>query len=88
MIKSVLIVALLMRVVDVYKVVEVVFILTFGGPGLETELLALHVYKVAVHRAEPRLCLGHRYAAARHRRSAERHDSGGLEPPRGQSRNR
>ena len=47
MIKSVLIVALLMRVVDVYKVVEVVFILTFGGPGLETELLALHVYKVA-----------------------------------------
>lgn len=47
MIKSVLIVALLMRIVDVYKVVEVVFILTFGGPGLETELLALHVYKVA-----------------------------------------
>ena len=27
-----------MRIVDVYKVVEVVFILTFGGPGLETEL--------------------------------------------------
>lgn len=47
MIKSVLIVALLMRIVDVYKVVEVVFILTFGGPGLETELLALHVYKTA-----------------------------------------
>lgn len=47
MIKSVLIVALLMRIVDVYKVVEVVFIMTEGGPGLETELLALHVYKVA-----------------------------------------
>ena len=47
MIKSVLIVALLMRIVDVYKVVEVVFILTEGGPGLETELLALHIYKVA-----------------------------------------
>ena len=47
MIKSVLIVALLMRIVDVYKVVEVVFILTEGGPGLETELLALHVYKTA-----------------------------------------
>lgn len=47
MIKSVLVVALLMRIVDVYKVVEVVFILTFGGPGLETELLALHVYKTA-----------------------------------------
>lgn len=47
MIKSVLVVALLMRIVDVYKVVEVVFILTEGGPGLETELLALHVYKVA-----------------------------------------
>ena len=47
MIKSVLVVALLMRIVDVYKVVEVVFILTEGGPGLETEILALHVYKVA-----------------------------------------
>lgn len=47
MIKSVLIVALLMRIVDVYKVVEVVFIMTEGGPGLETELLALHIYKIA-----------------------------------------
>jgi len=47
MIKSVPVAALLMRIVDVYKVVEVVFILTEGSPGLETELLALHVYKVA-----------------------------------------
>lgn len=43
MIKSVPIVALLMRIVDVYKVVEVVFILTEGGPRLEAELLELHV---------------------------------------------
>ena len=28
-------------------IVEVVFILTFGGPGRSTELLALHIYKTA-----------------------------------------
>jgi len=47
MIKTVLLIALLMRIIDVYKVVEVVFILTFGGPGRSTELLALHIYKTA-----------------------------------------
>jgi multiple sugar transport system permease protein len=36
-----------MRIIDVYKVVEVVFILTFGGPGRSTELLALHIFKTA-----------------------------------------
>jgi multiple sugar transport system permease protein len=47
MIKTVLLIALLMRIIDVYKVVEVVFILTFGGPGRSTELLALHIFKTA-----------------------------------------
>lgn len=49
-----------MRIVDVYKVVEVVFILTEGGPGLETELLALYVcVQGRVQLAESWLCLGH-----------------------------
>ncbi len=47
MIKSILIIALLLRLIDVFKGLEVMLILTEGGPGLATELLSLHVYKTA-----------------------------------------
>ena len=47
MIKSILVIALLLRVIDVFKGLEVMLILTEGGPGLATELLSLHVYKTA-----------------------------------------
>jgi multiple sugar transport system permease protein len=40
-------VALLLRLIDAFRVLEVIFIMTFGGPGLETEILSLHVYKTA-----------------------------------------
>ncbi len=47
MIRSILIIALLLRLIDVFKGLEVMLILTEGGPGLATELLSLHVYKTA-----------------------------------------
>lgn len=47
MIKSILIIALLLRLIDVFKGLEVMLIMTEGGPGLSTELLSLHVYKTA-----------------------------------------
>ena len=47
MIKSILIIALLLRLIDVFKGLEVMLIMTEGGPGLATELLSLHVYKTA-----------------------------------------
>ncbi len=43
----VIIVAGLLRLIDAFKVLEVIFILTDGGPGLSTEILSLHIYKTA-----------------------------------------
>lgn len=40
-------VALLLRMIDAFRVLEVIFIMTFGGPGLSTEVLSLHIYKTA-----------------------------------------
>lgn len=40
-------VAALLRLIDAFKVLEVIYILTEGGPGLSTEILSLHIYKTA-----------------------------------------
>lgn len=43
----VLIVALLLRLIDAFKVLEVILVLTNGGPGLSTEILALRISRTA-----------------------------------------
>ncbi|NNK97201.1 MAG: sugar ABC transporter permease [Desulfobacterales bacterium] len=43
----VLVVAALLRMIDAFKVLEVIFIMTNGGPGLSTEILSLQIYKTA-----------------------------------------
>jgi multiple sugar transport system permease protein len=43
----VIIIATLLRLIDAFKVLEVIFIMTDGGPGLSTEILSLHIYKTA-----------------------------------------
>ena len=47
MISSILIIALLMRLIDVFRALEVMYIMTGGGPGRATELLSLHIYNRA-----------------------------------------
>lgn len=47
MIRSILIIALLMRLIDVFRGMEVMYIMTGGGPGRSTELLSLHIYNRA-----------------------------------------
>lgn len=47
MIMHVIVITLLMRLIDAFRVLEVVYILTFGGPGDSTEILSLHIYKTA-----------------------------------------
>lgn len=47
MIRSILVIALLMRLIDVFRALEVMYIMTYGGPGRATELLSLHIYKTA-----------------------------------------
>ena len=36
-----------MRMVDGFRGLEVIYVMTFGGPGMSTELLSLHIYKAA-----------------------------------------
>jgi multiple sugar transport system permease protein len=43
----VLIVTLLLRLIDAFKVLEVILVLTNGGPGLSTEIVALRIYRTA-----------------------------------------
>ena len=47
MILHVIAITLLMRLIDAFRVLEVIYILTFGGPGDSTEILSLHIYKTA-----------------------------------------
>ena len=47
MIRSILVIALLMRLIDIFRALEVMYILTGGGPGRATELLSLHIYSRA-----------------------------------------
>jgi multiple sugar transport system permease protein len=43
----VLVIAALLRLIDAFKVLEVIYIMTDGGPGLSTEILSLQIYKTA-----------------------------------------
>ena len=43
----VLIVTCLLRLIDAFKVLEVILVLTEGGPGLDTEILALRISRTA-----------------------------------------
>lgn len=45
MMKSVLLVALLLRTMDAFKIFDEIFIMTQGGPGDATEMLSLEVYR-------------------------------------------
>lgn len=47
MIMHVIAITLLMRLIDAFRVLEVIYILTFGGPGESTEILSLFIYKTA-----------------------------------------
>jgi multiple sugar transport system permease protein len=43
----ILIVTMLLRLIDAFKVLEVILVLTGGGPGLATEILALRIARTA-----------------------------------------
>jgi len=43
----VLVVACLLRLIDAFKVLEVILVMTEGGPGLSTEILALRISRTA-----------------------------------------
>ncbi len=43
----VLIVTALLRLIDAFKVLEVILVMTNGGPGLSTEILSLRISRTA-----------------------------------------
>ncbi|MFK7801010.1 MAG: carbohydrate ABC transporter permease [Anaerolineae bacterium] len=47
MIRSLIVVTILLRLVDVFRALEVLFVMTFGGPAQATEVLSVKIYKTA-----------------------------------------
>lgn len=47
MLRNILLIALLMRIIDVFRALEVIFIMTNGGPGSSTRVLSLHLFQTA-----------------------------------------
>ena len=54
----VLIVTALLRLIDAFKVLEVILVMTNGGPGLSTEILALRISRTASEFRNLGLCGG------------------------------
>jgi len=48
LLKPVIMVLLLLRVMDAFKVFDIVFTMTYGGPGQTTELLSMLIYKTGL----------------------------------------
>lgn len=48
LLKPVILVILLLRIMDAFKVFDIVFMLTYGGPGTKTEVLSLLIYKTGL----------------------------------------
>ena len=47
MLRNILLIALLMRVIDVFRALEVIFVMTGGGPGSATRVLSLTLFQTA-----------------------------------------
>lgn len=62
LLKPVLGVAVILRLIDAFKVLEVIFNMTFGGPGRSTTVWALQIYKTAF--MSQRLGMASAYAIA------------------------
>ena len=60
MLMPVIMVTLLMRLIEAFRVLEVIYIMTFGGPAHATEILSMGIYKIAFIGGE----LGHASAAS------------------------
>jgi multiple sugar transport system permease protein len=48
LLRPVIVVVLLLRIMDAFKVFDIVFMLTYGGPGQVTEVLSMLIYKTGL----------------------------------------
>ena len=47
MLRPVILVALLLRVIDAFRTFDIIKVMTDGGPGMQTEVLSLYIWRVA-----------------------------------------
>jgi len=47
MIKPLLIFALIIRLIDAFKIYDIIYIMTYGGPGSSTEVISFRIWKIA-----------------------------------------
>ena len=45
LLKPLILVGLLLRIIDSFKTYDLVYVMTYGGPGVATELLSFRVWK-------------------------------------------
>jgi len=45
LLKPVIVVVLLLRIMDAFKIFDIIYMLTYGGPGRQTEVLSMLIYK-------------------------------------------
>jgi multiple sugar transport system permease protein len=57
MIRTIILVTLLMRIIDVFRALEVIYTMTFGGPGLSTEVSIAPHLQDRFYRPTTGLCL-------------------------------
>ena len=43
--KTVIIIALVLRLVECFKIFDLIYIMTKGGPGVQTETISIYLYK-------------------------------------------
>jgi len=44
--KTIAIIALAIRVIEIFKVFDTLYIMTGGGPGVATETISVYIYKI------------------------------------------
>ena len=59
MIKSVIVIILLLRIIDSLKIFDIIYMLTYGGPGSVTTTLPFYIYKVGFTLTAARADLGY-----------------------------
>jgi ABC-type sugar transport system permease subunit len=47
LLRPVIVVAVSLRVIDLFRTFDTIYIITFGGPGHATELLPFYIYRAA-----------------------------------------
>ncbi len=44
--KTIIIIALAIRIIEIFKIFDTLYIMTGGGPGVATETISVYIYKV------------------------------------------